>query len=172
MFTLSILALHGCSQDGSSQIRGGKSERFARGYLTTLTLVRPDDEVIVAIIYPRPEDMEFFDGIASGNGNDNREWKEDYKVRLKGGPKPEFLRIAWEYSARTRILTFATTTFEVPIGKLAVISLDGLMKPNCELRDKLPPTIEKLRNELGAVNATSKPGQPVRDIRDATPESN
>lgn len=49
--TLCILTLHGC-QDGASQIRGGQSEYLPGGSLTTLALVAPDDEFVVAVVYP------------------------------------------------------------------------------------------------------------------------
>lgn len=169
--TLCILTLHGC-QDGASQIRGGQSEYLPGGSLTTLALVAPDDEFVVAVVYPERWDMGSFEGLASGTatGNDTRQWNEDYKLRLQDGAKPEDVRITWEYSTRTRILTIAATRFQVPKGKMAVITLDAALKPACELRDNVPAFVEELRKALGAADTESQPTQPVRDIAAPDPQ--
>ena len=66
---LCILTLQGClNSHGTSQIRGGSKGSFVNGSLSTLDLQLPVDEVVVAVVYPRPVDMNWFDGTASGTG--------------------------------------------------------------------------------------------------------
>ena len=170
---LCILTLQGClNSHGTSQIRGGSKGSFVNGSLSTLDLQSPVDEVVVAVVYPRPVDMNWFDGTASGTGDDNRNWKEEYKVRLQGGTKPEVLTIKWEYSIRTRKLTIAGAQFDLPKGTIGVITFDEAMKPTCEIRDNLPAVIESLKKDLGSTDAEGvtdaeeKPARPLRDMPD------
>jgi hypothetical protein len=158
------LTLQGClpGLDGVSQFRGGKNECLSRGCVTTLTLVKPDDEVVVVVVFPEPRDMDWFEGVRSGNGTDRKVWKEEYEVRLLRDANAEPLRVAWDYSPAARVLAIAGVRTEVPKGKIAVVRFDVSLKPSCEVQDNAPAVVERLRNELGAENVESEPVQPAQ----------
>jgi len=131
------------------RIRGGSTVGNAAGQLSVLTLESPDGEVVVAVKYPKPIDTTWYPGYgSSGNGDDAAQWEDVSKVRFKEGDTFVELIVGWKYSSRTRKLTFGGKEFDLPPGKLAVLSYDNDRKPLCELLDDTPANMKGLRSQF------------------------
>lgn len=135
---------------GALGIKGGSERFLPQGRLTTLSLTFFADPVVVAIRFPKIIDLSYAPGYGqSGNGEDNTTWEEVYKVKWAGGSEADVIIVKWGYSTVTRKVTFLDKQFDLPAGKIAVLSYDKNMKPVCELRDNSPAEVDKLRKELG-----------------------
>lgn len=149
---------------GVSRIRGGSTAGDALGVVNVLTLELPAGELVIAVKYPRPIDTEWYPGFGhSGNGEDVTHWEEIYKVRYQVESQYQELVVHWEYSSRNRKLSCGGQEFDLPPGKLAILSYDAALQPQCELREHTAENIADLRRQFIPPAVQDFPTTPLSD---------
>ena len=144
-----------------AQIHGGMDEGFPKGQLTTLQMSVPEGCVAVAVVYPEPINMSATEFGHSGNGDEETHWEESSKVHFLWNSPTSPLPIQWEYSTRSRKLTFLGAQFDVPDQTLAILGFDAKMKPTCTLMAYSPAAIAKLKTDLGETIRNALPTTPA-----------
>jgi len=147
------LLVQGCSAKqpaDESRLAAAQTVNHSEGRLVKLLLDSPDRWVIVGVKFPkssvpRAEDdtmrrLSFLDAFR---------YRDACEIEVRGPDQASKLSIVWEYSGGTHKVLVADRTFDLPEGKLAVLSYGEQMNPLCELRDSTLESVEQLERELG-----------------------